>query len=295
MKKILFVALAVMASASFSTIEAKSKKKKKEQNTVVPVQLNSSSDSLSYAAGISFTNGLIAYMVKQQGVDTAYMADFIAGFKDAVSAGLVPQQKARIAGIDIAGQVMNRMLPGMKREFTNTPDSIVDDIFYRGFTDALQNDTTILKMADAEALFNAKQQSNKEAKNKASRDAGQKFLSENKGKEGVITLPSGLQYKVLKQGDGIVPQRTDKVNVHYEGRLIDGTVFDASTKHGTQPASFRADQVIKGWTEALTMMPIGSKWQLYIPYQLAYGERGSGNIPPYAALIFDVELIGIDK
>jgi len=112
----------------------------------------------------------------------------------------------------------------------------------------------------------------------------------------VITTPSGLQYKILKQGDGVVPQKTDKVKVHYEGRLIDGTVFDASTKHGSEPATFRADQVIKGWTEALTMMPVGSKWQLFIPYELAYGERNAGQlIKPYSALIFDVELVGIEK
>ena len=111
----------------------------------------------------------------------------------------------------------------------------------------------------------------------------------------MICLPSGLQYKVLKQGDGIVPQKTDKVKVHYEGRLIDGTVFDASSKHGTEPATFRPDQVIKGWTEALTMMPVGSKWQLFIPQELGYGERAAGQIPPYSTLIFDVELVGIDK
>ena len=114
-------------------------------------------------------------------------------------------------------------------------------------------------------------------------------------KEGVITTPSGLQYKVLVKGDGEVPQRTDKVKVHYEGRLIDGTVFDASAKHGSEPSSFRADQVIKGWTEALTMMPVGSKWELYIPQELAYGERQAGQIPPYSTLIFQVELVGIEK
>ena len=85
------------------------------------------------------------------------------------------------------------------------------------------------------------------------------------------------------------------MKVHYEGRLVDGTVFDASAKHGTEPLSFRADQVIKGWTEALTMMPVGSKWQLFIPYELAYGERNSGQIKPYSALIFDVELVDIEK
>ena len=123
---------------------------------------------------------------------------------------------------------------------------------------------------------------------------GKEFLAENAKKEGVITTSSGLQYKVLKQGDGQVPQMTDKVKVHYEGRLIDGTVFDSSIQRG-EPATFQPTQVIKGWTEALTMMPIGSKWQLYIPQELGYGPRQAGQIPPYSTLIFDVELIGIEE
>ena len=109
------------------------------------------------------------------------------------------------------------------------------------------------------------------------------------------TLPCGVQYKVLKEGNGAVPTDTSTVVVNYEGRLIDGTVFDASSKHGDKPAEFQPNQVIKGWTEALTMMPVGSKWQLYIPNELAYGSRGTGNIKPYSALIFDVELVGIDN
>ena len=127
------------------------------------------------------------------------------------------------------------------------------------------------------------------------KEAGEKYLAENAKKEGVVTLHSGLQYKVLVKGEGEVPKKTDKVQVHYEGRLVDGTVFDASNKHGDKPMEFRPDQVIKGWTEALTMMPVGSKWQLYIPYNLAYGNRDSGTIKPYSALIFDVELVGIVK
>jgi FKBP-type peptidyl-prolyl cis-trans isomerase FklB len=110
----------------------------------------------------------------------------------------------------------------------------------------------------------------------------------------VITLPSGLQYKVLVKGEGEVPQTSDKVKVNYEGRLLDGTVFDSSYERG-QAAEFTPTQVIKGWTEALTMMPVGSKWQLYIPYELAYGTRDTGKIKPYSMLIFDVELLEIVK
>ena len=296
MKKILFIALALLASASFSTVDAKKKKDKKQTAVVAPAaELKNGSDSLSYAAGMSITNGLIPYLVQQQGVDTAYMADFVAGFKEAIAAANDARQKARMAGIDIASQITQRMLPCMEKEFTDTPDSILHDLFFRGFSDALLGDTATMKQEDAEELFRVKQQTNKAAKDEklygSNREAGRKFLAENKLKEGVITTPSGLQYKVLTKGEGAVPQRTDKVKVHYEGRLVDGTVFDASAKHGSEPASFRADQVIKGWTEALTMMPVGSKWQLYIPYDLAYGERNMGNIKPYSALIFDVELV----
>ena len=200
---------------------------------------------------------------------------------------------------EIASQLRDRMLPGMKRDFTDTPDSIIDAVVFRGFTDALLNNTTLFKQDAAESLFKTLQQTNKEAKIEKlwgpNRDAGKKFLAENAKKEGVVTLPSGLQYKVLVKGEGKIPQVSEKVFVNYEGRLVDGTVFDASSKHGSKPSEFRPNQVIKGWTEALTMMPVGSKWQLYIPYELGYGEQEAGTIKPFSTLIFDVELVGIDK
>ena len=228
-------------------------------------------------------------------VDTAYMADFVNGFREAIAASSNPKAVARMAGMQIAEQVKQRMLPGIRQEFTDTPDSIVEQILFRGFTDALTADTTHFTSKAAQELFRTKQQVNKQAKTAKLTEAGRKFLAENKTKPGIITTPSGLQYEVLVQGEGDVPQKSDKVKVHYEGRLIDGTVFDASSKHGTEPSSFRADQVIKGWTEALTMMPVGSKWRLYIPQELAYGERQAGQLPPYSTLIFDVELVGIEK
>lgn len=297
MKKILTIALALVVSASFSTMDAKKKKDKKADKTEVkaPVKLASSSDSLSYSVGMTVTNGLISYMQTQLGVDTAYMADFVAGFEDAVKAQKDPRQKARIAGVTIGEQASGRMLSGLKQEAEGAPDSINEQLFFRGFTDALLGDTTVMTMEVAQNVSGEKSEANRRAKIAVQTEKGRAFLAENAKKPGVISLPSGLQYKVLKQGDGIVPQKTDKVKVHYEGRLIDGTVFDASSKHGTEPATFRPDQVIKGWTEALTMMPVGSKWQLFIPQELGYGERAAGQIPPYSTLIFDVELVGIDK
>lgn len=306
MKKTIFLALALLASVSLNTAQAAKKKKKVEEPaapvaaaTPSPIQLVSGSDSVSYTGGMTVTNGLIPFLQQQQGVDTTYMADFVRGFMEGVKAGDNPQMKAYIAGLQIADQVNSRMLPGITNEFTDSPDSIIADVFYRGFTDAVTNDTTHFRQADAEAYFQKKQQADKLAKEEKlygpNREAGKKFLAENATKDGVIVTPSGLQYKVLVKGEGEVPQLTDKVQVNYEGRLIDGTVFDASARHGDKPSTFRPDQVIKGWTEALTMMPVGSKWQLYIPQELAYGDRNSGQIKPYSALIFDVELVGIDK
>ncbi len=302
MKKVVLLALAVVASASFCTVDAKKKKKeevKAEEPVVVPVELKNGSDSVSYAAGMSVTNGLAAFLKQQHGVDSATMAIFIKSFEEVINAGDSPEAKAKAAGVDIANQLRSRMLPGIKNEFTDSPDSIISTLFYRGFIDAMKQDTTHFKQQVAENYFRQKQEVDKKAKEEKlygpNRDAGIQFLKENAAKDGVITTASGLQYKVLVKGEGEVPQKTDKVLVNYEGRLVDGTVFDASAKHGDKPASFRADQVIKGWTEALTMMPVGSKWQLYIPQELAYGERNMGNIKPYSTLIFDVELVGIDK
>lgn len=299
MKKSIIVALTLLVGATFTTAEAAKKKKKEAKQpateVLAPVQLLTSSDSLSYAAGMSITEGLIPYLQTNLGVDTAYMADFMAGFREAVAAAETPAQKARLAGMQIASQVREGMLPRIKADFDSTPDSIADALVLRGFGDALSQDTTVMHQQQASAFFHEKQESNRLAKIEAQKKPGQDFLAENSKQQGVITTPSGLQYKVLVKGEGEVPQSTDKVRVHYEGRLIDGTVFDASSKHGTEPATFQANQVIRGWTEALTMMPVGSKWQLFIPYNLAYGERAMGQIPAYATLIFDVELVGIDK
>ena len=127
----------------------------------------------------------------------------------------------------------------------------------------------------------------------AVRTAGENFLKENAGKEGVVVLPSGLQYKVLTEGKGKKPKATDQVKCHYEGTLIDGTVFDSSYRRG-EPAVFPLNGVIAGWTEGVQLMGEGAKFRFFIPYQLAYGTRGAGqSIPPYAALIFDVELIEV--
>ena len=138
-----------------------------------------------------------------------------------------------------------------------------------------------------------KQRAVAEEKHKDSKVAGEKYLSENAKKDGVVTLSSGLQYQVLKEGNGKGPKATDKVKCHYEGMLIDGTIFDSSVQRG-EPATFPLNQVIAGWTEGLQLMQEGAKYRFFIPYHLGYGERGAGqSIPPFATLIFDVELIAV--
>ena len=299
MKKTIVLALALVVSASFSPVEAMKKKNKEVVIPAQPVELNSSSDSLSYAAGVALTNGLIPYLLQQK-MDTTMMADFVRGLREGMQAAGDPKQQAYMIGLDIARQVNERMLPGITEEFKDSPDSIISDLLCRGFVDGIEGDSTVFTYDAAQQFFTKKRAADKIAKeNKLygpTREAGEQFLKENAKKDSVIVLPSGLQYKVWVKGDGEVPLENQKVQVNYEGRLIDGTVFDASSKHGDKPAELTPTQVIKGWTEALTMMPVGSKWQLYIPYYLAYGERGAGDqIKPYSALIFDVELVGIVK
>lgn len=180
---------------------------------------------------------------------------------------------------------------GHQLQQMNATDLNIDD-FAQAITDVFNGDA---KLSDAEAQAAVQDFFNRKAEEqaKAAKAEGENFLAENAKKEGVKTLPSGLQYKVLREGDGRKPSATDKVECHYEGTLINGEVFDSSYRRG-ETATFGLNQVIKGWTEGLQLMQEGAKYRFFIPYDLAYGERGAGqSIPPYAALIFDVELIKV--
>ncbi len=174
------------------------------------------------------------------------------------------------------------------------------DVFIRGLKDGFAGKKTLMTDDEMHATMTAlqndlvkKQSQGKQTAAEENKKAGEAFLAENKKKEGVVTLPSGLQYKILKAGKGKKPTDDDTVQCHYRGTLIDGTEFDSSYRRG-QPASFPVAGVIPGWTEALKLMPVGSKWQLFVPSKLAYGEHGTGEeIGPNATLIFEVELLGI--
>jgi FKBP-type peptidyl-prolyl cis-trans isomerase FklB len=166
------------------------------------------------------------------------------------------------------------------------------DDFARAINDVIAGRKAELSDAEAQQLVNQFLQTQQEEMSKAARADGEAFLADNAKKDDVVVLPSGLQYTVLRAGDGKKPAATDSVKCHYEGTLIDGTVFDSSYQRG-QTATFRPDRVIKGWREALTMMHEGSTYELVIPYELGYGERGTQGIPPYSTLIFKVELIKV--
>lgn len=298
MNRAILLALVVVASATFNVANAapgKKDKKKKQQPTEQVAEpeltLQSASDSLSYAAGKAYTMGLQQFLQQQYGV-SASDTGFIEGFKYGVSMAS-GKSKAYNAGIQIALMMLDRMVPQVNGIFDGTPYSIDDKILYTGFEDALSGNNKLMTDSAAEKLFNDRRIAVTTQKEQAYKAENQKWLDDNKAKEGVVVLPSGLQYKVLTQGAGPVATATDEVEVKYEGKTIDGTVFDSSYKRNPQTNTFRPNQVIKGWTEALTMMPEGSVWELYIPENLAYGNRAAGKIKPYSTLIFKVELIKV--
>ena len=291
--KTIITALAFVAGAVFAT-QAVAKKKQEDKKQEQPaVQLSNGIDSLSYAAGQTMTDGLIPFIQQQQHVDTAYMEDFLQGMREAIEQSNDPRYVARQVGAQIAQMAKDRMLVGINKELEGTLDSVKANIFYEGFMAAVRKDTTLMTQKVAEEYFKARMEADSKVKAEQLAAAGKAWLAENAKKPGVVTLPSGLQYKVITEGKGAKPTAQQEVTVKYEGHLIDGTEFDSSYKRNPQTTKFRCDQVIKGWTEALTLMPVGSKWELYIPQELGYGSRAAGNIPAYSTLIFTVELVDI--
>ena len=177
---------------------------------------------------------------------------------------------------------------------TQGADSLDADALTAAFKDVLENKETKLKQEEATLIVQTYMTEVMERKTSKMKEEGQKFLEENKKKTGITVTQSGLQYEVVKAGSGKTPSANDNVTVHYTGKLLDGTVFDSSVERN-EPATFGVSDVIPGWTEALQLMKEGDKWIVYLPYDLAYGERGAGqDIPPYSALIFEVELIKVN-
>ncbi len=183
---------------------------------------------------------------------------------------------------------------GNNFENSGIKDLQIED-FVKGLTDVLSGQQPAISYEEAKQVINDYFVKLQQERLEINKKAGEEFLNINRHKAGVVELPSGLQYEILKNGNGPKPAASDKVKCHYHGTLINGTVFDSSIQRG-EPAVFGVSQVIPGWVEALQMMPVGSKWRLFIPSNLAYGERGAGNmIEPNSTLIFDVELLDIVK
>ena len=290
MKKFTFAAIALIAvlAASFSSCGNSPK-----------ANLKNDIDTVSYTIGMSQTRGLKEYLVNQLGVDTTYMDAFIKGLNEGAKAGDDKKTAAYYAGIQIGQQISNQMVKGLNRELfgEDSTKTISMKNFLAGFIAGTTGKNQLMTMGQADSIadatvkaIKAREAEKQYGDNKA---AGEKFLAENAKKEGVKVLPSGVQYKVIKEGSGEIPKDSSMVVVNYEGKTIDGTVFDSS--YGKEPVTFPANRVIKGWTEALCHMPVGSIWEVYIPQELAYGERSTGQFKPFSALIFKIELLSIKK
>ena len=286
MKKIMFAAMAAVIAIMAASCD----------NGAPKANLRTDVDTMSYAIGMAQTQGLKEYLVGSLGVDTAYMSEFIKGLNEGVNAGDNKKKAAYFAGIQIGQQISTRMITGINHEVfgDDSTKTISLKNFMSGFISGTTGKKGLMTVEEAQELAQTKMQQIKAAQLEKTfgenKKAGEKFLADNAKKEGVKMLANGIQYKVLKEGTGVTPSDTSLVKVHYEGRLINDTIFDSSYKRG-EPATFRANQVIKGWTEALCHMPEGSIWEVYIPQEQAYAERQQRGIDPFSTLIFKIELI----
>lgn len=294
-KLIITLALAIMAGASFSEVKADDKTLVRRDTKT---ELHNGIDSISYAMGIANSNGLDSFIKERYGVDQTNADDFIKGLTEGAYSAADKKKAAYFAGIQIGQQIAKTMISELNQEIfgEDTTKTISLETFMAGFISGYTGKGALMTEEEALTITQEKieeikiQEGLKQfAGNKAE---GEKFLASNKNAAGVVCLPSGLQYKVIKQGTGAVPADTATVKVHYEGRLIDGTVFDSSYERG-ESAELRVDEVIEGWTEILQIMPVGSTYEVFVPQELGYGSDEAGDIKPFSCLIFKIELLGI--
>ena len=285
-RSMLVVALA--ATLSFSAFAAK-KTKKNNKKVAQPVMVKPVSPAdFSYAAGVAQSASLAQFLAQRSGVDSAHIKDFVEGLSKEVSADEAAKLRALLASIDIKKQ-MPQIVQSMNQQATGKGDTTYVDAatFLKGLTEGLLKTNTL--SADSATKIE-QQQYDYYTQQLKTRNAD--FLKNYAKQKGVKSTPSGLLYKVIKEGDGAMPADTSEVEVHYEGKLIDGSVFDSSYKRG-ETATFAVNQVIKGWSEAVKLMKVGAEYEVCLPYEIAYGERGTRGIPPYSTLIFKIELKGI--
>ena len=268
-------------------------------NGTPKASLKSDLDSMSYAIGMAQTQGLREYLVDRLGVDTAYMAEFIKGLNEGVNAGDNKKKAAYYAGIQIGQQISNQMMKGINHEVfgDDSTKTISMKNFMAGFVSGTTGKQGLMTVEQAQTVAQTKMQEIRarelEKTYGGNKKEGENFLAKNAKKDGVKTLKSGVQYRVIKEGTGAIPADTSLVKVHYEGRLLNDSVFDSSYRRG-EPITLRCNQTIKGWTDAMVNMPAGSVWEVYIPQELAYGEREQGIIKPFSVLVFKIELLEVN-
>lgn len=294
MRKFTFAAIAAVAAMTMFSCG----------NGAPKANLKSDVDTLSYAMGMLNSQGLKDYLVRGLEMDTAYMDEFIKGLNEGINVGDDKKKVAYFAGIQIGQQISGQMVKRINADLfgNDSTKSISMNNFMSGFISATLEKEGLMTMDSAQVIYRTLTQTIKEKALEEqfgeNKKAGEDFLAENAKKEGVKTLKGGVQYKVLKEGNGPVPTDTSVVKVHYEGRLLDGTVFDSSYERN-QPAEFPCHAgpggVIQGWVDALTNMPVGSTWEIYVPQELAYGaQQRSAELKPFSMLIFKIELLEVD-
>jgi FKBP-type peptidyl-prolyl cis-trans isomerase FklB len=256
-------------------------------------------DTLSYAIGMSQTQGLKDYLVMRMGVDTTYIDEFLKGFYESAQSSKDPKKAAYYAGLQIGQQVSGGMVKNINQMIfgEDSTQTVNEKNIYAGFMAAVAGNFKIMDLDSAnnyvQTHMDAIQQAAKEKQYGENKKAGEEFIANIAKKDGVKELGNGVYYEVLTEGKGEVAADSCRVKVHYEGKLIDGTVFDSNLER--DPTVFGASQVIPGFKAALTTMPVGSKWIVYIPQDQAYGSQDMGTIKPFSALIFTIDLISIEK
>ena len=256
-------------------------------------------DTLSYAIGMAQTRGLRDYLTRI-GVDSTYMDDFIKGLNEGANAGDDKKKMAYYTGIQIGQQISQQMIKGINYEIfgEDSTQTVSLKNFMAGFVTATLEKEGLMTIEEAQETAQRKEQDIKKAQMEKLygewKKENEDYMANKAKEQGLSKLENGIYYKVLTEGTGEIPADTSRVKVHYEGRLINDTIFDSSYKR-EEPTTFRCNQVIPGWTNALTHMPVGSKWEVYIPQDQAYGDRQAGEIKPFSTLVFTIELIDIEK
>lgn len=269
-------------------------------NGTPKADLKNDIDTLSYAIGMAQTQGLRDYL-NRIGVDSTYMDQFIKGLNEGANAGDDKKKMAYYTGIQIGQQISQQMIKGINYEIfgEDSTQTISLKNFMAGFVSGTLEEGGLMTVEEAQGTARTKQQEIKKAQMEKVygpwRQENEEYMTKVAKKEGIQKLENGVYYEVIEEGKGDIPADTSRVKVNYEGKLINDTIFDSSYKRN-EPTTFRCNQVIPGWTNALTHMPVGSKWKVYIPQDQAYGDREAGaNIKPFSALVFTIELLSIEK